>query len=408
MSNYSSIRATIDANIKTNNNQEITGVVLNSVLNEMIDSLGAGYLFKGIATTSTNPGSPDEKVFYIAGETGTYTNFSNLVAAENELTILYYDTAWHKSVAQITTEHPVAVTNTPEESRDFEIADENDNILAIFEGGGFKVKNFDTSQIKADITLSKFQGKKIAIIGDSISTFQGWLPSSVSGYDGTAYETFYPYGNVTAVSQTWWHIVARRLGLTPADDINNCSWSGSRVSTTKNNVSSDSTTNAGAGCSTRRISDLSIRGWNPDIVIVYISCNDWANNIAVGTWKVSDPIPSDGLITNMRSAYALMLSKIQASYPSARIFCCTNLDDRHRDNASGWPSDNANGVTTYEWNQNIIELAEAFGCEVINLHSCGLNYANIATYAVDSGLHPNVAGMQFLADKVYNELITKY
>ena len=41
MGNYNSLKATINANVKTNGNQEITGAVMNSVLNAMVDSLGA-------------------------------------------------------------------------------------------------------------------------------------------------------------------------------------------------------------------------------------------------------------------------------------------------------------------------------------------------------------------------------
>ena len=43
MSDYNSLKATIDANIKQNNNQAITGNVLNAVLNDMVNSLGSGY-----------------------------------------------------------------------------------------------------------------------------------------------------------------------------------------------------------------------------------------------------------------------------------------------------------------------------------------------------------------------------
>ena len=43
MSNYNSLKATINANVKTNGNQEITGSVLNSVLNAMVNTLGAGW-----------------------------------------------------------------------------------------------------------------------------------------------------------------------------------------------------------------------------------------------------------------------------------------------------------------------------------------------------------------------------
>ena len=94
MSNYSNLKSTIDTNIKTNGNEEITGDILNTVLNSMVSSLGAGYQFMGVATTSTNPGTPDAKVFYLAYTPGTYTNFSGIVVTG--LCVLKYDTAWSK------------------------------------------------------------------------------------------------------------------------------------------------------------------------------------------------------------------------------------------------------------------------------------------------------------------------
>lgn len=94
MANYSNLKSTIDTNIKTNGNEEITGAILNSVLNSMVSSLGAGYQYMGVATTSTNPGTPDAKVFYLAYTPGTYTNFSGIEVTG--LCVLKYDTAWSK------------------------------------------------------------------------------------------------------------------------------------------------------------------------------------------------------------------------------------------------------------------------------------------------------------------------
>lgn len=98
MSNYNSLKTTIDANIKQNGNQEITGQILNSVLNQMVTTLGAGYQFAGVATLdpATDPGTPDAKVFYIANGKGTYTNFGGINVTEDEVVVLYWDSSWHK------------------------------------------------------------------------------------------------------------------------------------------------------------------------------------------------------------------------------------------------------------------------------------------------------------------------
>ena len=75
MANYSELIQTINDSIKANGNQEITGPVLNAVLQAIVSGLSKGSLFAGIATTATNPGTPDGNVFYIAVEPGTYSNF---------------------------------------------------------------------------------------------------------------------------------------------------------------------------------------------------------------------------------------------------------------------------------------------------------------------------------------------
>lgn len=94
MSNYNNLKFAINNNIKTNGNEEITGTVLNSVLINMVSSLGAGYQFMGVATPSTNPGVPDQKVFYLAYTSGTYMNFSGIEVSG--LCVLKFDTAWTK------------------------------------------------------------------------------------------------------------------------------------------------------------------------------------------------------------------------------------------------------------------------------------------------------------------------
>ena len=97
MANYQLLKADIDAKVYQNGKQEITGENLNSVLNAMVTTLGAEYQFAGVATTATNPGTPDAKVFYIANGKGTYTNFGGLEVTEDEVVVLYWDSSWHKA-----------------------------------------------------------------------------------------------------------------------------------------------------------------------------------------------------------------------------------------------------------------------------------------------------------------------
>ena len=101
MANYETLKSAIQQVVKTNGNNEITGALLQQSLLAMINSLGAGYQFIDVATTATKPGTPDQKVFYVANGKGTYTNFGGISITEDEVVILYYDTAWHKLLTGI-------------------------------------------------------------------------------------------------------------------------------------------------------------------------------------------------------------------------------------------------------------------------------------------------------------------
>lgn len=98
MANYNNLKDAIKQVIKQNGNQEITGNVLQNSLLSMINSLGNGYQFMGVATPSTNPGTPDQKVFYIASEAGTYANFGSIVLASGEIVAITYNGNWVKNV----------------------------------------------------------------------------------------------------------------------------------------------------------------------------------------------------------------------------------------------------------------------------------------------------------------------
>ena len=95
MANYSTLKSAIQAAIKQNGNNEITGTLLQQALLSIINSLGAGYQYMGVATPATSPGTPDYNVFYIAGIEGTYVNFNNLVVAD-EVAVLKYNGTWMK------------------------------------------------------------------------------------------------------------------------------------------------------------------------------------------------------------------------------------------------------------------------------------------------------------------------
>lgn len=97
MGNYDELKQAIAAVIKTNGNQEITGGVMQNALLSIISTVGNYATFAGIATPETNPGTPDQNVFWLAPFEGVYVNFNGIIIGESEIAIiLNRDNKWIK------------------------------------------------------------------------------------------------------------------------------------------------------------------------------------------------------------------------------------------------------------------------------------------------------------------------
>lgn len=113
MGKYTELKAAIAAVIKANGNNEITGAIMQNVLNTIVSTVGANRTFVGIANADTNPGLPDGNVFYIAYTAGNYVNFQSLTVNPGELAILYNGTPnWGKFVIGMSSDGVIALANT--------------------------------------------------------------------------------------------------------------------------------------------------------------------------------------------------------------------------------------------------------------------------------------------------------
>ena len=73
---YENLKSAIKQAIKNNNNQEITGDLLQSTLLNIVNTIGADYKFLGFASPSTVPPTNEEgRLFYFASAAGEYINF---------------------------------------------------------------------------------------------------------------------------------------------------------------------------------------------------------------------------------------------------------------------------------------------------------------------------------------------
>ena len=87
MGNYEQLKQAISDVIKANGNQEITGSILQNVLLTIVSTIGDGKTFAGVANFNTNPGTPDQNLFYFATRPGNYPNFG--LTIEDGIHIIY-------------------------------------------------------------------------------------------------------------------------------------------------------------------------------------------------------------------------------------------------------------------------------------------------------------------------------
>lgn len=173
MGNYEQLKEAVSDVIKTNGNQEITGEILQNALLTIISTVGANSTFAGIATPNTNPGTPDQNVFWIASLPGQYVNFSNQIL-DNEVYIFKNNNGrWVKV---------------------------DTGIANIYKVNGFKQKVFGLLEKSAKAT----QGSALQIVQKGYWEKGTLLKLSLNSDDAQisqiAFGVMYPTGEVTNVA----------------------------------------------------------------------------------------------------------------------------------------------------------------------------------------------------------------
>lgn len=103
MGNYEQLKQAVADVIKTNGNQEITGAIMQNTLLSIISTVGSNATFAGIATPTTNPGTPDQNVFYLASEPGIYINFGGVELIDQVIVLINKSGNWVKEDSGIAT-----------------------------------------------------------------------------------------------------------------------------------------------------------------------------------------------------------------------------------------------------------------------------------------------------------------
>lgn len=211
-------------------------------------------------------------------------------------------------------------------------------------------------------SLASAQTKSVSILGDSYSTYEGFMTPNTN--ELWYYAKSKPeQTDVKDVRQTWWHQVIKENGWRLC--VNN-SYSGATISYTGYDGNDYS-----ARSFNTRMGDLG----TPDIIFIFGATNDsWAGT-PIGDYKYEGITYGD--LYQFRPALARMLDWMTARYVNTEIYFILNNDLRDEINAS------------------VKTICAHYGVKVIELKD------------IDklSG-HPSVKGMRQIADQV-NQFLKK-
>ena len=206
---------------------------------------------------------------------------------------------------------------------------------------------------KYDYLNSIFGNKKISILGDSISTLEGYIP-----------ENYFPYytldgeNKIDSVDSTYWGNLIKRFNMTLGI---NGSYSGSMIT----NVIDEDIDAYGpnmAMASNYRIQILDDNGY-PDIIIFYGGTNDYFESMTLGEFDSTSDYANNLDLTSYKwesvaEAYTTALLRLKYYYPNTKII--TLLP--HKTNT------NWNGVMKDVCNYLEIEYVDLLGSGINNTH----------------------------------------
>ena len=216
--------------------------------------------------------------------------------------------------------------------------------------------------------MNKYAGKYFSILGDSISTFEGYnLPGYMCFYSGDTREL----SGVKAVEDTWWMTVINELG---GKLLINESCAGTCI-TGKSPMS---------GCSNRRISLLRTEERDPDVILVGMGSNDRGFGVKLDSPKSSDT----NYFTN---ALRMMIKRLRTAYPEAELWCSTFAPGRYTGCAPLF-YDPENRPPAEPYLERIRSVTAEMQCNLADLDSLGREYDSI------DGCHPTKEGMRALAE----------
>ena len=173
-------------------------------------------------------------------------------------------------------------------------------------------------------SLVLFAGEpvRISILGDSYSTYEGWLTPDINAiwYADAGSKWHQKENDVQEVEQTWWHIVINQLN---ARLERNNSFSGSTICNTGYDK---------VDYSDRSFITRSPYLGEPDLIFVFGATNDSWSGAPVGEYMYGGWTKES--LYSFRPAMSKLLADLKANYPTARIIFILNTELRGEINSS--------------------------------------------------------------------------
>lgn len=246
-------------------------------------------------------------------------------------------------------------------------------------GGRIRYRGSESQAFYRWQQSNPYYGRQFSILGDSISTLEGFHPRGNKVYytGENAGQT-----GVRNPEDTWWGQVIRFFG---GELLVNDSWSGCRVTRYP-----DWRDQYPSAVSDQRTGNLHLGEILPDVILVYLGINDWGNGVPLGIGENQD--------TFFAPAYRQMLSKLRGNYPNAEIWCCTLNTTFMSANPNFAFRNELFGTDIREYNEQISAAAQELGCRVLDLYG-----QQVPFDTVDS-THPTARGMDTMAALVVRRM----
>ena len=217
---------------------------------------------------------------------------------------------------------------------------------------------------------------KVAIYGDSVSTYEGYI----NGVDGDSKHMAYYSNQQMSMSETWWARVINSKGwrLLANDSIRNTrvTWDG----TTNDNERIGQKYYMAGDYRTNSVGSKGV----PDKILIFAGINDiYADEVSIGSVS-SATSNNDSVFAN---AYNSMIKKLKSKYPNADIVCIIPYIPKYQTNSTVLRANQIGDVITGIAKNN-------------NLKYVDLRTINFANEDFLEGIHPSSSGMEKIASAV--------